>query len=137
MRILALDWGRVRIGAAVSDETEKIAFALDKFFEMQKGIEDLIRFVSEKGIERIIVGNPISLLGESGESSRQASEFVEKLGKKIDIPIEMLDERFSSVAAEKVLTSQGMKQKEQRLIKDNIAAQIMLQQYLDTKSKNE
>ncbi len=132
MRILALDWGRVRIGAAISDETGKLAFALDRFFEAKTVLEELIRFVGENGIEKIIVGNPISLSGEKKESSQEASTFVEELKKKIPIPIEMLDERFTSVAASKVLSSQGMREKEQRLVKDNMAAQIMLQQYLDS-----
>ena len=133
MRILALDWGRVRIGGAVSDETGKIAFALDRFFETKNVIDEIIRFISEKGVEKILIGNPISLAGEEGESSRQAREFLEKLKRKTPIPIEMLDERFSSVAAQKVLATQTVNQKEQRLIKDNIAAQIMLQQYLDSR----
>lgn len=131
MRILALDWGRVRIGAAISDETGKLAFALDKFFETKNGIEELVRFIGEKGIEKIIVGNPISLSGEESDSSKKASEFVEMIKKKVPIPIEMLDERFTSVAAAKVLSQQGLKQKEQRFVKDNMAAQLMLQQYLE------
>lgn len=132
MRILALDWGRIRIGAAISDETGKLAFALDRFFEAKTAIDELVRFIAENGVDKIIVGNPISLSGEESESSKKASQFVAQLKLKVPIEIETLDERFTSVAAQKVLSQQGLKQKEQRFIKDNIAAQIMLQQYLDS-----
>ena len=134
MRILALDWGQVRVGAAVSDESGKIAFPLEKFIESKNAIGEIKKIIDELKVEKILVGHPKSLSGSESQSSKQVSEFVANLKTEVQIPLEMFDERFSSVAAGKTLQEQGMPEKKQRKIKDNIAAQLMLQQYLDTKN---
>ena len=134
MRVLALDWGDVRVGAAVSDEEGKIAFPLDKFIESRGAIDEIKKIIEELGVQKILIGNPRSLSGESSRSSNKVAEFVDKLKKEISIPIEMFDERFSSVAAGKTLDEEGLSEKKQREIKDNIAAQLILQSYLDKNS---
>ncbi|MBI4363711.1 MAG: Holliday junction resolvase RuvX [Candidatus Doudnabacteria bacterium] len=135
MRFLALDWGTVRIGAAVSDPDGKIAFPLDKIIERKSAIEEIKKIINELKIEKVLVGMPIGLSGQVTESTDRAERFILQLQKQIAPSIELLDERFSSVAAEKVLSGNEMAQKDQRNIKDNIAAQIILQQYLDTNKK--
>lgn len=131
MRILALDWGTVRIGAAVSDPEGKIAFPLDKFIKSEDAEEEIKNIERDLHIEKIIIGYPKNLEGEEGASARKVGEFVSNLKKNVVSDIEMLDERFSSVEAGKKLLSAGISQEKQRGIKDNIAAQIMLQSYLD------
>ena len=128
MRVLALDWGTVRIGGAVSDEEGKIAFAIDKPFAE---LEEIKSFCAEKNVEKIIIGIPLSLEGRETESTRAAQKFKQQLNEALGIPIDEVDERFSSQSAERQLSESGLSSKKQRTIKDNSAAQIMLQNYLD------
>jgi putative holliday junction resolvase len=133
MRILSLDWGEVRIGAAISDPDGKIAFPLDHVIQTKQAFEEIKKLIAEKSVAKIVIGNPKNLKGEESASSEKVAGFVQKLIEITNSPIELLDERFTSVQAQKILQEQGISEKDQRAIKDNIAAQIMLQQYLDTK----
>ncbi len=131
MRILALDWGTVRIGAAVSDPTGKFAFPLEEPLSSKKVFDELPGLCAQLSVEKILIGLPQGLSGQESESTKAAMQFKEKISKLISIPIEMLDERFSSKSAEQALNSQGISAEKQRKIKDNVAAQIILQTYLD------
>ena len=131
MRILALDWGTVRVGAAVSDPDGMIAFPLDRFIERKNTVLEIKKLIDELAIEKVLVGVPKGLSGQDTESTGQARKFISELQAQIAPQIELLDERLSSVAAGKALRSQDIPEKDQRAIKDNIAAQIMLQEYLD------
>ena len=133
MRILALDWGTVRIGVAISDPDGKIAFPFEKFLETKSALPEIKNIVDEKEVERIIIGLPKSMSGEASQSSKQVEEFVGKLKELVACSIEYVDERLSSVAAGKTLSEQGLNQQQQRGLVDNLAAQQMLQQYLETK----
>jgi putative holliday junction resolvase len=133
MRVLALDWGEVRVGAAVSDPEGKIAFPLDKFIDAKNAAEEIKNIESELNVEKILIGLPKNLSGESGISADKVQNFVSNLKKKVKSEIELLDERFTSVEAGKKLSDAGFSEEKQRSIKDNIAAQIMLQGYLDKK----
>lgn len=134
MRILALDWGTVRIGAAISDEGQTIAFPLERFIESRNSVAEIKKLIVEQEVGKIIIGAPISLSGKESDSLSQTEMFVEQLKKETKLPIETVDERFSSVHAGKILQDQNISAKDQRLIKDNISAQILLQRYLDTKN---
>lgn len=134
MRILALDWGTVRIGAAISDEEGKIAFPLSKPIDAKHGVDEIKKIVSEKPVEKIIVGNPQTLDGTAGGSQEKTLIFIEQLKMELGLPVELIDERFSSVQAGKLLSEQGVSEQKQRGLKDNLAAQLILQQYLDTRS---
>lgn len=133
MRIIGLDWGTVRVGIAMSDEDQKLAFPLQHTLESAKAIDDIQGLVEEYGVESIVMGMPISLKGTSTESTEKAKKFAQKLQERLKIDIQFVDERFSSVASTTALHEQDIKEAEQRRIKDNIAAALMLQQYLDTK----
>ncbi len=132
MRILALDWGDVRVGGAISDPEGKIAFPLEKVLDAKVAPDEIRKIVSDLEVEKIIIGFPKNLSGNENESSQKVKDFADKL-KKIGCEIEFVDERFTSVEAGNKLSDSGMNQQKQRLIKDNIAAQIMLQQYLEKK----
>jgi len=133
MRVLALDWGTKRVGLAVSDEGEKIAFALDKPIDSKDAINEIKQLVQKLEIGLILIGLPKNLKGEEASSAKKLKLFADDLFKAVGIPLNFVDERFTTVEAGKRLKEQGIKQKDQRGIKDNIAAQLMLQQYLDTK----
>jgi len=132
LRILALDWGTIRIGGAISDPEGKIAFPLENYFESKNGIEEIKKFVNEKDIEKILIGIPKSLSGTSTKSTELVEKFIANLAAKIDCEIVRVDERLSSQGAIKTLNTYGVNQKKQRGMVDNVAAQQMLQTYLDT-----
>ena len=132
MRILGLDWGSVRVGAAISDPDGKIAFPLNKVLESRNATEEIKKIVFEMGVEKIIIGYPKNLAGEAGTSTTKVQQFITDLKERVACGIELVDERFSSVEATKKLQDSGMNAEKQRIIKDNIAAQIMLQQYLNS-----
>lgn len=132
MRILALDWGTVRVGGAISDEMEKIAFPLENYFESQNALAEIKKLVEEKEVEKILIGIPKSLAGENTASTEAVENFIEKLKSELKIEIVRMDERLSSKGASKTLQSYGVNTQQQREMVDNVAAQQMLQAYLDT-----
>lgn len=134
MRILALDWGEVRIGAAISDEEGRIAFPLKKIIENKGAISEIKKLVEKEKIEKIVLGMPLNLAGLEAESAKKVDKFFLQLQKNTKLPVEYLDERFTTMEAGKLLDQQGLSEKKQREIKDNIAAQIILQAYLDYKA---
>lgn len=136
MRILALDWGSVRIGVAISDPGGTIAFPFEKFIDTKEALLEIKKIVDEKEVEGILIGLPKSLSGQSSQSSKSVEEFVAKLQELVSCPIQYFDERLSSVGAGKTLTDQGLSSAQQRGLVDNLAAQQMLQQYLDKKTIN-
>ncbi len=133
-RILALDWGEVRIGAAISDEGRKIAFPLKQPIDNKTGIDEIKKIVAESEVRLVLLGLPKNLAGQEGTSAKKLKTFAHELFDSIHgVSIKLIDERFTTVEAGKLLKSQGLSEKQQRGIKDNIAAQLILQQYLDTR----
>jgi putative Holliday junction resolvase len=122
VKILGIDFGTVRMGLAVSDETltlaRELAILSPKAF--WRRIEGL---VSEHGIARVIVGLPLNMSGEATDKSREVQEFARRLQERLTVPVELTDERLSSVMAENIKGS--------RKSIDSLAAQIILQNYLD------
>jgi putative Holliday junction resolvase len=136
MRILALDHGTVRIGVAVSDELKMLAHPLefipaDPFADFLTRLKEIIR---EKEVELIIVGMPRNMDGSYGPAALKVQVFVAALKVAVTIPIRALDERLTSVQANRILREnkvRGDKRKEQV---DKMAAAIILQSYLDSTS---
>ncbi len=122
MKVLGVDFGTVRIGLSISDETQTLARELTILSPKQfwQNIEEI---VEKEGLERIVVGLPLNMSGGQTDKSREVQEFVDQLGERVTVPIELIDERLSSVMAE---NAPGGKQNT-----DSLAAQIILQNYLD------
>lgn len=136
MRVLALDWGTVRIGAAISDVDGRIAFPLQKPIDSKIAIEEIKKIIDESEVRLILLGLPKNLAGQESASAKKLKIFANKLFGAVEgVSIKLIDERFTSVEAGKLLQGQGLSEKQGRAIKDNVAAQIILQQYLDTKNK--
>lgn len=134
-RVLGIDWGTVRVGVAMSDEGQKLSFPLQYPLESKNAIEEIEKLVHEYNVEKVVIGLPISLKGQETESSKKVKKFGENLRKKINIEPIFIDERFSSVTSAQSLHEQEIKEKDQRQIKDNVSAALLLQQYLDKKIK--
>ncbi|MFH0909487.1 MAG: Holliday junction resolvase RuvX [bacterium] len=134
-RILGVDYGARRIGFAVSDPTQIIASA-DEVVTIQNPGEAANRTagkVRRTGAEEIVVGLPRNMDGSEGASAQKAREFVELLRKKTHVPVAMWDERLSTKSAHDILIEAGTRREKRKGLVDKIAAQIMLQNYLDAK----
>lgn len=101
MKVLALDYGAARTGVAVSDPTGTIARPLGvvERASTDAGLARLRELIAEEGPERVVVGLPLTLHGEHGEQARETERFAESLRGAVDVPVELFDERFTSVLA--------------------------------------
>tara|TARA_B110000438_G_scaffold24813_1_gene23149 strand:- start:655 stop:1119 length:465 start_codon:yes stop_codon:yes gene_type:complete len=136
--ILCLDLGKKRIGLAISDVNQKIASPYDvikekKFSEVLEIIKNLVK---EFDIGSIIVGDPINMDGSLGPKSQSSRSFIANINKDIHIPILLWDERLSTVAAEKSLIEADISRKKRGEVIDKIAANIILQNFLDFLNTN-
>jgi len=133
MRVLALDFGVRRIGLAVSDELGLTAQGLPTL-ERRNSSDDLGRIqalADEYEVERVIVGNPISAQGRETAMSRRVAGFAEKLRRRLSCPVELWDERLTSVQANRMLRESGMGIEKRRRAVDRVAATLLLEGYLD------
>ena len=132
-RIMALDYGTVRIGVAVSDPLGITAQPRDfiKASPLASCIIEISRVCSEASVGKIILGLPLHMNGQEGESAKAARAFGEKITNELNIPVEFLDERLSSASANRILAEGNVKDRQKRLRVDSIAAAIILQNYID------
>jgi len=132
-RLLGVDYGTVRIGLAVSDPDRMIASPLTTY--RRRGREPDAGYfrqtVERQGIGQVIVGLPVHLDGRVGQKALEARAFGVWLGEVTGLPVVFWDERFSSVEAEGLLRSAGLTNKRRRGRRDRVAAQILLQSYLE------
>ena len=130
-RVVGLDYGTVRVGIALSDETRTIAspFAVVK---TATAVETVAQLVIEEEAELVVVGLPLGLAGTETASTVGARQFAKELSHRLSVPIELADERFTSKVAETVLIDAGMTRDRRRQIRDKLAAAVMLQTYLDS-----
>ena len=102
MKVLALDYGSARTGVAVSDPTGTIARPLGvvERAATDAGLTRVAELVRDECAERVVVGLPLTLRGERGEQAREAEAFVERLRAAVDVPVETVDERFTTALAQ-------------------------------------
>ena len=137
MRIVALDVGSKRIGIAVSDPTGLVAGALTVLERRGTGkdtaaVADLL--AREAG-ERIVVGLPLTLRGETGPQAQEVLQFVAALKRRVSVPVETWDERYTTVEADRILEAQGVRRDARKQRIDAVAAAVLLQEYLDAHSR--
>jgi putative holliday junction resolvase len=131
--LLGIDFGNVRIGLSLSDPDRKIAFPLETYTRRNR--EQDARYFRElaeaEEIGQIVVGLPVHLDGREGSKALEARRFGQWLGELTNLPIIFWDERFTTVEAEGYLWSAGLTHKRRKARRDQVAAQIMLQSFLD------
>jgi putative Holliday junction resolvase len=140
MRIMGLDYGSRTVGVAISDELLITAQAKEiirrkeenKLRQTLARIEELIQ---EYGVEKIVLGLPVHMDESPSERSQLCLEFKDKIERRTGIPVEMLDERLTTVEADEIMDEVGIRGRERKEYVDMIAAQIILQDYLDNKHK--
>jgi putative holliday junction resolvase len=147
-RILALDYGRARIGMALADEQARLARPLGTLERINRN-EDMRRLrelTNEHGVKHIIVGLPLHMDGSRGEMAEEAARFAERIRKQIGLPVEMVDERLTSWEAERILEEElgkkfvqrnsehahtKKKKEDGRVSVDAVAAMVILREYLE------
>ena len=132
-RILAIDFGTVRLGLAISDALGLTAQGLETIERTNKQADfrRIDHVVSEYSPVRVLISHPISHSGAETEMSKRAVRFAQELRSVLDIPVEMWDERLTSREADRFLTESGLRRAQRRESRDRVAAQILLQSYLD------
>lgn len=132
-RLLGVDYGSVRVGLAVSNPERTIAFPLATYQRQNaKRDADYFRQVVEaEHIGEIVVGLPMHLSGREGQKAGEARAFGKWLGETTARPVVFYDERFTTVEAESHLWNAGLTHKKRKARRDRVAAQIILQSYLD------
>ncbi len=135
-RVLALDFGKKRIGVALSDELQITAQGLETLerTNIREDIARLCRLVSESKVARIIMGNPLHMSGQEGRQTEFVRDFGERLQSASGIPVEFLDERLTTVQAQRVLRQSGVSIQKRAKAVDRLAAVILLESYLDSRN---
>lgn len=121
LKYLGIDWGEKRIGLAISESSINMALP----FKTVKNIEELLLVIKDEEIDKIVIGEPVKMRGEAANNQAWLT-FVNDLKKVSDIEIELVDERLSSLAADALSGN-----KKEKAARDEIAASIILQSYLD------
>ena len=132
---VGVDVGKVRIGLARSDAHGMLATPVDTVRRDEGGMSDLARImavVAELEAIEVVVGLPLALSGNQTASTNDAVEFAEALARGLVVPVRLVDERLSTVAAQSALRAAGRKTKAHRAVVDQVAATIILQHALDT-----
>ncbi len=133
MKILGIDYGTKKIGLAISDETNTIAMPLEVINCDENVFDRIKEIVENNGVERVVVGLPITLSGNKGKRAQETEEFVSKLKDTIDVDIVEWDERLSTRFSERILNKANVKgRKRKKQVIDKIAATFILQGYLDS-----
>lgn len=132
-RLLSLDHGKVRLGLAVSDPDRRIASPLMTYVRKDLAADErfLKRIVEEQEIGEILLGLPVHLNGAEGEQAKKVRAFAELVRQWTGLPVALYDERFTSVEAESHLWAAGLTHKKRKDRRDQIAAQILLQTFID------
>jgi putative Holliday junction resolvase len=133
VRILAIDPGSKRVGLALSDPTATIAQALATVPAEPAGTlpARLAQIARSHQAARIVVGLPRRLDGSRGPEAMAAQDLADAVRKESGLPVEMVDERLSTVAAERALIAAGVRREKRRLSVDGVAATLILQAHLD------
>jgi len=130
-RAMGIDYGSVRICTAVSDELRMLAHPLETIPAGKDAIHRIVALANEKQVDAIVVGVPKNMSGESGAAAEHANEFIAKLRSRVTCKVVAWDERLTTVAANRALQDAGKKTRETRGYVDQVAAQMILQGFLD------
>jgi len=137
MRVFGIDYGRRRVGLAVSDEAAFLARPLDPYMRtrsLERDLDQLARMAKEFEAETIVVGLPLNMDATKGEMALEVETFVKQLRTVSGIQVVLSDERLTSAEAERVLIEGNVKRKDRKQLRDGLAAVLILQGYLDSQS---
>ena len=132
-RLLGVDFGSARVGLAISDGDRRIASPLATYALRGRDQDAAYfrRLAADEGVGALVVGLPVHLDGREGKKAAEARAFGQWLGTATGLPVVFWDERFTTVEAEGFLLAAGLTNKRRKARRDRVAAQILLQAYLD------
>jgi len=137
VRALSLDVGEKRIGIAISDSQQSIAQPLKLYRRgsLAQDVDEVDRLVREHDVGRIVCGLPKNLDGSIGRKAGEIVEFARMLEERTSVPVDLWDERFSTDEAHRIFDMHAVKQRKRKPYIDMMAAQIILQGFLDARKK--
>lgn len=137
MRILGIDFGTKRIGLALSDELFITAQGLDSIYrkDLKSDLGKIRDLVRDNMVLEIVIGLPVSMNGTYSQKTKEVVEFVDNLSKEVSVPVKTWDERLTSAQAERTLLEADVSRAKRRHLSDKLAAQLILQSYLDSRKK--
>jgi putative Holliday junction resolvase len=132
-RILAIDYGRKRMGLALSDELQMTAQPLFTMVRTNRrnDLRRLRDICRKRGVARILMGHPLHITGEAGEMADEATQFAARLQKELGIEVKLADERLTSWEAEQIVAQQKSPSRRKKSSIDDVAAAVLLREYLD------
>ncbi len=135
-RTMSVDWGKRRVGVAVSDETRTLARSLEtlEVASTLDAVDQVVRLAGENDIDTLVVGDPIHMSGRTSEGGREVRRFVAMLEKRLPgVRFVLWDERLTSHEAAAILRERGERRKGRRKGRlDQVAAAVLLQSFLDS-----
>ena len=139
MRVLGLDVGDVRIGIAVSDPTALVASAYKTLVRTSKwkDVEEVRSIIEDLKVDRVVVGLPKNMNNSLGPQGKKVQKFVNALKHNYPLDLVYVDERLTTVSAERILIEADVSRKNRKKVVDQVAATYILQQYLDMQKNTE
>ncbi len=137
MKIMAIDLGLKRTGVAISDPREMLASPVGTLeeWDLNRLAQRVAALAGEQGAERLVVGHPRNMDGSCGESAQRAEAFAATLGVLTGLPIDLWDERMTTVSAIGVLNETNVRGKKRKQVVDTVAATIILEDYLRSRKR--
>jgi putative holliday junction resolvase len=136
-RVMGLDVGKVRVGVALSDPLGYTAQPLLTLWRKSRGedLRSLLRLIRKHGVVEIVVGNPLHMSGDVSPWAAKVQEFAEELRKRSGLPVQLWDERLSSVAAHEILDEAGHDRRGRKHVIDQVAAVVILRGWMESKEQ--
>jgi len=136
-RLLGLDYGSHRIGAALSDPLGVTAQPLPAIHRRgeRRDIEAIGDLVREYSVDGVVLGLPLMLNGTEGEQAKRARAFGERIAERLGVPVTTWDERMTTVQAERHLIASGVRREKRKEIRDSLSALLLLQSLLDFRNR--
>jgi putative holliday junction resolvase len=137
-RVMALDVGKVRIGVALSDPLGYTAQPLLTLWRKSRGedLRSLLRLIRKHEVAHIVVGNPLHMSGDQSPWAAKVQQFAEELSARSGLPVELWDERLSSVAAHEILDEAGHDTRDRKHIIDQVAAVVILRGWMESREQH-
>ena len=135
MRILGLDYGSKTVGVAMTDALGMTVqpyktIQRDRESKLRQTLYEIAEIVEQYQIKKIVMGLPLNMDDTEGDRAAKTRDFAEKLKLRVAVPIEFTDERLTTMEAEEILDQSGIPRSEQKKVIDQVAAQLILEQYL-------
>ena len=135
MRILGLDSGSKTVGVAMTDALGMTVqpyktIQRDRESKLRQTLSEIAEIVEQYQIKKIVMGLPLNMDDTEGDRAAKTRDFAEKLKLRVAVPIEFTDERLTTMEAEEILDQSGIPRSEQKKVIDQVAAQLILEQYL-------